>query len=132
MYEATKPLQEPRLQRLFDKYGPVPRTIYLAYFSPEEMVSYDSDVTSALNKMSLDTLRTLTLLTPNNPPPDASHKIICVWRSENQYPAGHHARVLSRHITEMLYQSSAFQTLRQKRELCTLFAGIPNAGVARG
>lgn len=66
-----------RLRELYDRYGPVPHTIYAVYLDPTDVVAADMD---------RETLRAMSegarlLEHPTSLPENVWSKVICVWRN---------------------------------------------------
>ena len=122
----TENIDHSLLQKAYNKYGPVPRNVYLAYSYPRRVVNHDDNTLKAIQNASYAQLERVA----RGGDRDASNKqLICLRR---RIPGAVCATVLSRFVAEKLLKAEAFANLHEKRRLLRLFTAIPQMGVARG
>lgn len=114
----------------YDKYGPVPRNVYLAYFDKDGMTTYDRRTLHDIKNATYEQLeRMVDEGDLQDPYSDTSNKLICLRRIS---PGVACAAVLSRFVAEKVLKAQAFANLHNKRKFVRLFTAIPQMGIARG
>ena len=128
------PINFPLLDAACYKYGPVPRDVYKAYRLRDEIEisGRDEATMEAIHhtSQSFDLLKSMVSSTSRlGRSSEISNKVICMWRRD-AFRA--YALVLSPFVWDELLKAEAFASMDKKRQVCELFSGIPEMGVARG
>ena len=122
------PINFSLLDKVCYKYGPVPRDVYKAYRDGGAAVNIDEASMGAIyqTSQSLNLLESTSRFGRHS---EISDKVVCLW-CRDTFRA--YALVLSPFVWDDLLKAKAFASLDKQRQVCELFSGVPEMGVARG
>jgi len=124
----SDPIDFSLLDKVYYKYGPVPRNVYRAYLRGGAMLNVDEATMDAIyqTSRSFDLLESIVSSTSRfSRYSETSDKVICLWRRDT-FRA--YVVVLSPFVWDVLLKAKALASVDKKRQVCELFSGIPEMG----